>query len=221
MALKVSAPDGVKVRHPILNCAGPMRSGIRPLGWRRCAPTLHGRFSQVYHVTSGKTTPQWLSEGKKASLRKNEDYLRRLELLQDFSFPSACQRMKITPDGQYIFATGYHPPMVRMQPGEPRMRLAQQEQPASPRSSMGPHACMHASTSMRPDPLGSQSANLRPLCAACTCAAQGVRPVPAGNEVRPPPRLGGCRFPGGSRGTDLILQLYHEDKRMEGENGGP
>jgi ribosome biogenesis protein ENP2 len=67
---------------------------------------------QVYNVTSGKTLPQWLSENKKRALRKNEDYLRRLELIQDFSFPAACQRMKITPDQQYIFATGYHPPMV-------------------------------------------------------------------------------------------------------------
>lgn len=67
---------------------------------------------KVYNVTAGKTLPQWLSEEKKRGLRKNEDYLRRLELLQDFSFPAACQRLKVTPDQQYIFATGYHPPMV-------------------------------------------------------------------------------------------------------------
>eukprot|EP00798_Chlamydomonas_sp_ICE-L_P005815 gene5815-6101_t len=47
-------------------------------------------------------------------LRKNEDWKRRLELLQDFQFPAACQRLKISPDGQYIFATGYHPPMLKV-----------------------------------------------------------------------------------------------------------
>ena len=69
--------------------------------------------SQVYNVTSGKTLPQWLSENKKSSLKRNDDYLRRLELIQDFEFPAACQRLKVTPDQQFIFATGYHPPMVR------------------------------------------------------------------------------------------------------------
>lgn len=37
---------------------------------------------------------------------------RRLELLQDFRFNAACQRIKISGDQQYIFASGYHPPQV-------------------------------------------------------------------------------------------------------------
>lgn len=37
----------------------------------------------------------------------------RVELLQDFEFPAACQKIKVTPDQQYIFASGYHPPQVR------------------------------------------------------------------------------------------------------------
>lgn len=70
--------------------------------------------TQVYHVTSGKSMPQWLSENKKKALRKNEDFRRRMELLQDFQFPSACQHIKVTPDEQYIFATGYHPPILKV-----------------------------------------------------------------------------------------------------------
>eukprot|EP00878_Enallax_costatus_P035276 GHUV01039292.1.p1 GENE.GHUV01039292.1~~GHUV01039292.1.p1 ORF type:complete len:189 (+),score=7.13 GHUV01039292.1:683-1249(+) len=80
MALKLSAPDGVK----------------------------------VYTVGSGKSMPAWLSETKKRALRKDEEYRRRLDLLQDLQFPSACQRIKITPDQQYIYATGYHPPMIKL-----------------------------------------------------------------------------------------------------------
>eukprot|EP00887_Chlorella_sp_A99_P002039 scaffold18.g2039.t1 len=79
MALRVSAPDGVK----------------------------------VYAVAGGKNIPAWLSDKKKKALRKDEEYRRRVELLQDFEFPAACQRIKVTPDGQYIFASGYHPPQVR------------------------------------------------------------------------------------------------------------
>lgn len=33
--------------------------------------------------------------------------------MQDFQFPAACTRIKATPDGQYLFATGYHPPIVK------------------------------------------------------------------------------------------------------------
>ncbi|KAK9820064.1 hypothetical protein WJX72_005625 [[Myrmecia] bisecta] len=80
MALKVSAPDGVK----------------------------------VYNVSSGKSLPQWLSESKKRSLRKDENYRRRIELVQDFEFPAACQRIRATPDGQFLFATGIHPPKVKV-----------------------------------------------------------------------------------------------------------
>ena len=65
-------------------------------------------------MCGGKNVPSWLSDKKKKSLRKDEDYRRRVELIQDFAFPAACQRLKITPDGQYIFASGYHPPRVRV-----------------------------------------------------------------------------------------------------------
>ncbi len=91
----------------------PWRVGVVSMADGDACMLAHPSHGQVYEVTSGKTLPQWLSESKKAALRKNEDYQRRLELLQDFSFPSACQRLKITPDQQYIFATGYHPPVVR------------------------------------------------------------------------------------------------------------
>lgn len=36
-----------------------------------------------------------------------------VELIQDFEFPAACQRIKCTADQQFIFASGYHPPRVR------------------------------------------------------------------------------------------------------------
>ena len=37
--------------------------------------SLHLRNEiQVYNVSSGKSTPQWLSESKKRALRKDEEY---------------------------------------------------------------------------------------------------------------------------------------------------
>lgn len=38
----------------------------------------------------------------------------RVELLQEFEFPSSCQKIKVSSDQQYIFATGIHAPRVRI-----------------------------------------------------------------------------------------------------------
>lgn len=36
-----------------------------------------------------------------------------MELIQDFEFPEAGHRIKSTPDGNFVYATGIHPPRVR------------------------------------------------------------------------------------------------------------
>lgn len=41
-------------------------------------------------------------------------FSRRIELVQDLEFPAACHRLKLTPDGAHLFATGGHPPRVRV-----------------------------------------------------------------------------------------------------------
>ena len=41
-----------------------------------------GRRQQVYNVSGGKSLPQWLSEKKKESLRKDDEFRRRIELVQ-------------------------------------------------------------------------------------------------------------------------------------------
>jgi len=39
-------------------------------------------LSQVYTVSGGKNIPAWLSDKKKKALRKDEEYRRRIELIQ-------------------------------------------------------------------------------------------------------------------------------------------
>ena len=68
----------------------------------------------MYTVAGGKNIPSWVSDKKRKALKNDDEYRRRIELIQDFEFPAACQRIKFTADGQYIFATGYHPPRVRV-----------------------------------------------------------------------------------------------------------
>ncbi|KAE9049182.1 Nucleolar protein 10 [Phytophthora rubi] len=78
------------------------------------ASSLNG--VKIYNLSSGKTLPQWLAEkgGSRKALAKDEDYRRRVELLQDFHFPSGSQRVRMSADGNYVVATGVYPPSVKV-----------------------------------------------------------------------------------------------------------
>lgn len=70
---------------------------------------------KVYNLSSGKTLPQWLADPRsQRALRKDEDYRRRVELLQDFHFPGSSQRVRMSMDGNFIVATGIYPPSVKV-----------------------------------------------------------------------------------------------------------
>ena len=58
--------------------------------------------------------PDWVVHKQKKSLKKNVEYRERVTLLQDFSFPEAATRIKLTPDEQYIIACGVYKPQVRV-----------------------------------------------------------------------------------------------------------
>lgn len=62
---------------------------------------------------TGKTLPQWLSEKKRRSLSKDVDYRRRIELLQDFDFPTASQKVCVSQDGQFVIVAGTYPPQIK------------------------------------------------------------------------------------------------------------
>jgi len=71
---------------------------------------------KVYNLSAGKSLPQWLEEAhkKKQSLRQNEDFKKRIDLIQDFEFNVASSRVRVTPDGQHILATGIYAPELRI-----------------------------------------------------------------------------------------------------------
>ena len=73
---------------------------------------IHG--SKVYNLTSGTTLPAWLSDRRKRELSKDMDFRRRIELVQDLEFPTGCQRLEVSRDGQFIVAAGVYPPAVRI-----------------------------------------------------------------------------------------------------------
>lgn len=69
----------------------------------------------LLHSTAGKSSPEWAAESIKGgkSLRYNEEFRRRVELIQDFQFPEASQRIKMSADGQFIGAVGTYKPQFR------------------------------------------------------------------------------------------------------------
>jgi ribosome biogenesis protein ENP2 len=69
--------------------------------------------TKVYNLTSDKSIPNWLSENKKRALAKDEDYRKRLELIQDFEMPTACGGVKMSKDGEHIIVSGTYPPSIK------------------------------------------------------------------------------------------------------------
>ena len=69
---------------------------------------------KVYNLSSGKTLPQWLSEKKRAELKKDEEFKRRIELVQDFEFPVCSRCSAMCADGKHFVATGVYPPSIRV-----------------------------------------------------------------------------------------------------------
>ncbi|KAG5518417.1 hypothetical protein PMAC_002811 [Pneumocystis sp. 'macacae'] len=72
---------------------------------------------KVYTVSGegvSESLPDWLVRKKKKALKKNAKWRSRIELLQDFEFPEASNKIKTTPDGKYAIATGTYKPHMKI-----------------------------------------------------------------------------------------------------------
>ncbi|KAH0865205.1 hypothetical protein HID58_082416 [Brassica napus] len=69
---------------------------------------------KLYHVSSAPNVATWLNPKKQRALRKNPQYMQRVELIQDLKFETATTRIKATPDGEYLIASGIYPPQVKV-----------------------------------------------------------------------------------------------------------
>ncbi|XP_065080328.1 nucleolar protein 10 [Ochlerotatus camptorhynchus] len=68
---------------------------------------------KIYNLSAGKALPDWISDKKRREAqRKNVDISRRIELIQDFEMPSVATSINLSPDGQYILATGTYKPRI-------------------------------------------------------------------------------------------------------------
>ncbi|KAK4404777.1 Nucleolar protein 10 [Sesamum angolense] len=70
---------------------------------------------KMYTVAGhNRSLATWLPPKKLRALRKNPDYLQRVDLIQDLRFETATSRIKVTPDGEYLIASGIYPPQVKV-----------------------------------------------------------------------------------------------------------
>ncbi|CAE6076498.1 unnamed protein product [Arabidopsis arenosa] len=69
---------------------------------------------KLYHVSSAPNVATWLNPKKQRALRKNPHYMQRVELIQELKFETATTRIKATPDGEYLIASGIYPPQVKV-----------------------------------------------------------------------------------------------------------
>ncbi|KAI9316836.1 WD40-repeat-containing domain protein [Dichotomocladium elegans] len=80
-------------------------------------PVTSANSVKVYTVSGGlgsRSIPDWIVRKRKKALKKDEEYRTRVELLQDFEFPEASNRIKTTRDGNYVMATGTYKPQMRV-----------------------------------------------------------------------------------------------------------
>lgn len=71
----------------------------------------------VYQVAGSnvsRSLPDWIAKKRKRDLKRDADYMNRVELIQDFEFSEASNRIKVTPDGQYVMATGTYKPQIHL-----------------------------------------------------------------------------------------------------------
>lgn len=69
---------------------------------------------QVSGTASSRILPEWLIRKHKKSLKKDPEFATRVELIQDFWFEEASNRLKVTRDGQYAIATGTYKPQIHV-----------------------------------------------------------------------------------------------------------
>ncbi|ERN19337.1 nucleolar protein 10 [Amborella trichopoda] len=69
---------------------------------------------KTYSVSGQRSLATWLPPKKLKALRKDKEYMRRVDLIQDLRFETATSKIKATPDGEYLIASGTYPPQIKV-----------------------------------------------------------------------------------------------------------
>ncbi|CAG84260.1 WD40-repeat-containing domain protein [Yarrowia lipolytica] len=69
---------------------------------------------QISGTNSSRSLPEWLAKKRKKSLKNDAEYSNRIELIQDFEFAEASNKIEVTRDGGYCMATGTYKPQIHV-----------------------------------------------------------------------------------------------------------
>lgn len=71
---------------------------------------------KTYNMSAGKSVKEFEEEFLRTSksLKFNQDFRKRIELIQDFSFEAACSQVQLTEDQRYIICTGTYAPQLKI-----------------------------------------------------------------------------------------------------------
>lgn len=71
---------------------------------------------KVYNMSAAKSVKEFEQDFLKTSksLRFNQDFRKRVELIQDFSFEASCSQVELTADQRYILCTGTYAPQLKI-----------------------------------------------------------------------------------------------------------
>ncbi|QFZ26540.1 putative ribosome biogenesis protein [Clavispora lusitaniae] len=71
----------------------------------------------VYQVAGSnvsRSLPDWIARKRRKELKHDADYMNRVELIQDFEFSEASNKIRVSPDGQFAMATGTYKPQIHV-----------------------------------------------------------------------------------------------------------
>lgn len=71
---------------------------------------------KVYNLSSGRSLQEMLKNAKYniKKLKKDEEYMNKIELIQDFEYPVSSTCIKITEDGSHLFTAGLYAPRLKI-----------------------------------------------------------------------------------------------------------
>lgn len=69
---------------------------------------------QISGTNTSRSLPDWLARKRKRALKNDPEWANRIELIQDFQFEEASNRIKVTRDGQFCMATGTYKPQIHV-----------------------------------------------------------------------------------------------------------
>mmetsp|Transcript_13197 Transcript_13197/g.26786 ORF Transcript_13197/g.26786 Transcript_13197/m.26786 type:complete len:636 (-) Transcript_13197:558-2465(-) len=72
------------------------------------------RWSGPVPTWAAPVAGQRVTARDKRRIRKLEQNRTAVDILQDFEFPTVCSRVRMSPDGEFVIATGTYPPQVRV-----------------------------------------------------------------------------------------------------------